>query len=68
MRASRPARLTRLDPDEIGTVRWMILNRGGAVPLMPLLPWVKASPLGESKIGDRVVVGVRAVFTDPADG
>jgi hypothetical protein len=58
----------RLDPDEVGTVRWMILNRGGAVPLMPLLPWVKASPLGESKIGDRVVVGVRAVFTAPADG
>ena len=58
----------RLDPDEVGTVRWMILNLGGAVPLMPLLPWVKASPLGESKIGDRVVVGVRAVFTDPADG
>jgi internalin A len=56
----------RLNPDEIGMIKWVILNRGGAVPLIPLLPGVKASPLGESKIGDRVVVGVRAVHTVPA--
>ena len=56
----------RLEPDEIGTIKWMILNFGGSVPLIPLLPGVKAFPLGESKIGDRVVVGVRAVHTAPA--
>jgi internalin A len=57
---------SQLNPDEIDDFKWKVLNFGGIVPLIPLLPGVKASPLGESKIGDRVVVGVRAVPTVPA--
>ncbi len=56
----------RLNPDAIRNTKIMVLNFGGIVPLIPLLPGVKASPLGESKIGDRVVVGVRAAPTVPA--
>jgi internalin A len=56
----------RMNPDEVGTIKWMVLNQGGIIPLIPLLPGFKASPLGESKIGDRTVVGVRAVPTGPA--
>jgi internalin A len=59
--------VSRLDPNEIDDTKWKAGILGGIVALIPLLPGYKASPLGESKIGDRVVVGVRAIPIVSAD-
>jgi internalin A len=59
--------VSRLNSDEVAMTRDKLMEFGGAAPLIPLLPGIKASMLGESKIGDRTVVGVRAVPTVPAE-
>jgi internalin A len=59
--------VSRLNSDEVAMTRDKLMEFGGAAPLIPLLPGMKASMLGESKIGDRTVVGVRAVPTVPAE-